>query len=231
MPVIKYIDIPVPCIQHQDWEQMRKEEGGRFCNQCHKTVIDFTNLTNQEIIDIVSGSSKICGRFDSWQLASVNNTLNKDAVAATPNIWKRIAVAATVIWSLSFLKAEAQSKPATIIQQPVIKDDSKPVNTPADTVTYRTISGKLIGSIDSLPVIGAVIRIDNIGTASNLKGEFKIKVPVTAKSITISLIGYLTKIVQISEKSDYRIIVAENPSAVYMGEVDITKYPAKPVNK
>jgi hypothetical protein len=207
---------------------MGPDPQGRFCNQCHKTVIDFTGLTNQQIIDIVSGGSKVCGLLERRQLLAINDTLNRGAVKTTPNIWKRMAIAATVIWSLSFLKSEAQSKPATM-QSPAIQSDIKPVSTPNDTVTYRTITGKIIIDKTKLPLVGAVIRVGNIATASNLTGDFKIRVPLATKNITISAIGYRTKMIQIDQKSDYQVVVADDLNVI--GEVDITKYPPKPANK
>jgi len=53
---------------HQNWDRMSPAEGGRFCNQCNKTVIDFSGLSHQEILARLSTGTKLCGRFTNVQL-------------------------------------------------------------------------------------------------------------------------------------------------------------------
>lgn len=63
------ISIPKPC--HEDWEKMTKNEQGKFCNLCAKTVIDFTQKSIEEIKSILSvnAGTKLCGRFKNEQLS------------------------------------------------------------------------------------------------------------------------------------------------------------------
>ncbi|WP_326984113.1 hypothetical protein VUJ46_06085 [Chryseobacterium sp. MYb264] len=62
------ITIPKPC--HENWDAMTKEEKGRFCSVCSKTVRDFTVATDDEIINAFANPSEknICGYFDESQL-------------------------------------------------------------------------------------------------------------------------------------------------------------------
>ena len=61
------ITIPTPC--HENWETMTREEKGRFCSVCSKTVRDFTAASDEENIDVVSNSTEeICGNFYEIQL-------------------------------------------------------------------------------------------------------------------------------------------------------------------
>lgn len=57
-----------PC--HENWDAMTPQSGGRHCDECDKTVIDFTGLTNDEISTYLTqhAGEKICGRFSSDQL-------------------------------------------------------------------------------------------------------------------------------------------------------------------
>lgn len=43
------ITIPKPC--DEKWESMTPQEKGRFCAVCSKTVRDFTNDSDDEILD------------------------------------------------------------------------------------------------------------------------------------------------------------------------------------
>ncbi len=61
------LKIDTPC--HEDWTSMSLNETGRFCLLCSKTVIDFTHLTDNEIIQLLEkNSNNLCGRFTDEQL-------------------------------------------------------------------------------------------------------------------------------------------------------------------
>jgi hypothetical protein len=61
------LSIPEPC--HEDWSKMTQEEKGRFCNSCKKTVIDFTGMSDRELIAFFKKpSGSLCGRFNREQL-------------------------------------------------------------------------------------------------------------------------------------------------------------------
>lgn len=55
---------------NRNWEDMQPVEGGHFCNDCQKKVVDFTDKTNDEIAAyLMSSTTKVCGRFAESQLA------------------------------------------------------------------------------------------------------------------------------------------------------------------
>lgn len=60
------VTIPKPC--HENWSTMTPEEKGRFCQVCSKSVRDFTNASDQEIIDDLSQNPNICANFRVDQL-------------------------------------------------------------------------------------------------------------------------------------------------------------------
>jgi hypothetical protein len=57
------IKIANPC--HEDWGKMSKNDLGRHCLLCDKTVVDFTKMSSEEIRDYLSkkGKERICGRI------------------------------------------------------------------------------------------------------------------------------------------------------------------------
>jgi hypothetical protein len=63
------ISIPTQCLE--DWNKMTPNQQGAFCGNCCKTVIDFTEKTDDEIkaILLASTKEKICGRFTNKQLS------------------------------------------------------------------------------------------------------------------------------------------------------------------
>lgn len=78
------VTIPKPC--HENWAAMTPEEKGRFCQVCSKSVRDFTNASDQEIIDDLSQNPNICANFRVDQLdrnlsySFLNSLLAKFAV-------------------------------------------------------------------------------------------------------------------------------------------------------
>eukprot|EP01041_Mallomonas_annulata_P034394 gene34394-57152_t len=63
------ISIPNPC--HENWNEMKAEEQGRFCSKCAKTVVDFTQKSKEQIKSYFEElSGKVCGRFRNEQLTA-----------------------------------------------------------------------------------------------------------------------------------------------------------------
>lgn len=62
------ISIPKPC--HEDWNKMTPDVKGAFCGSCQKSVYDFSNKSDEEIISVFKskGKEKVCGRFATGQL-------------------------------------------------------------------------------------------------------------------------------------------------------------------
>jgi hypothetical protein len=76
-----YIQVPEPC--HEDWSKMTQMEQGRFCRSCAKEVVDFSVMSDQEIIDFLSKPrGKTCGNFS-------NDQLNRAIKEPTPPAKKR----------------------------------------------------------------------------------------------------------------------------------------------
>ncbi len=100
------IIIPAPC--HENWDSMTPDEKGRFCSVCSKTVRDFRNAPDEEIIDAFSGSSEnICGNFNETQLerdlrySFINSIFIKFAVGF-------------ILTSGGFVSLEAQQKNVSV---------------------------------------------------------------------------------------------------------------------
>jgi len=62
------ITLPRPCLE--DWELMTPADRGRFCASCQKTVIDFTRMSDAEVIKFLRAKKgdHHCGHFHHSQL-------------------------------------------------------------------------------------------------------------------------------------------------------------------
>ena len=92
------------------------------------------------------------------------------------------------------------------------KGDVKVVDLSDGCASPVVVRGMVIGSDDKEPLIGASVVIDgtNKGVATNVDGQFALKVP-SDTSLVISYIGYKTKKVHVSSllHSDNNVIVLE----------------------
>lgn len=81
------IKIPNPC--HENWEAMTDTEKGKFCKICNREVINFSVLSDSQLLDVFEEhSSKVCGKFNNNQLnrnlhfSFVNLLFTKFAISA-----------------------------------------------------------------------------------------------------------------------------------------------------
>lgn len=79
------IHIPDPC--HEDWSKMTQEDKGKFCHVCSKTVVDFSNQSEEQINQYVLANShqRICGRFKKEQLFQPEQRLENKIVFKLPS--------------------------------------------------------------------------------------------------------------------------------------------------
>ena len=67
-----------PC--QENWEGMTPSESGRHCDKCKTEVIDFTQLTNSEIIHYFKSSKQRegCGRFLKSQIDTIQIPVDEE---------------------------------------------------------------------------------------------------------------------------------------------------------
>lgn len=97
-----HISIPVPC--HEDWSKMTPTQCGAFCNACQKEVVDFSQMSEAEIVERLSkANGNVCGRIAA-------NKLNRDLVKYEADhawySWKKWVIAAGVLLGVNNAKAE-----------------------------------------------------------------------------------------------------------------------------
>ena len=79
------ITVADPC--HESWHTMSPRAHGRHCSSCEKTVVDFTQFTDKQVLDLLKAEKNICGRFHATQL----NRHLKDS--SQPHWVKKVAYA------------------------------------------------------------------------------------------------------------------------------------------
>ncbi len=203
------ISIAEPC--HENWDAMLEAEKGRFCLSCQKQVVDFSNMTDSEVIKFLgSNTGSTCGRFMPDQL---DRTITKPKEAHFS--WKYI---------LRFLL------PAFLITNKAKAQMGFVAYTPAHTSPVAnkikaasTFNGKIIDSVTGKPVAAASVRIKGhlAGTQSAENGSFTLPNPMKLKNteLEISCIGYETKIFRaINTDTEIKLV----PASILMDPVVIT---------
>lgn len=85
------IKINNPC--PENWANMSPSQQGKFCQQCQKEVVDFTQLSTTEIEAFFQEERKgICGRFENRQLEALASTPS----FPTPSRMRKWAAAAVL---------------------------------------------------------------------------------------------------------------------------------------
>lgn len=229
------LKIDTPC--HQDWNSMTKTDIGKYCSNCSKTVIDFTSLTDNEIIQIIDKKSdKLCGRLNKLQL---NRLIENKQLSKHSTLYKTLTGLFLLGTAInSFAKNNLLSKQSSQMEIVSIADkktnntsQEKQKKEPILDSLKNVIQGKVIDIQSKEPLPGAIVVIKNskTGTTTDMDGKFKLIIPdrlLTDKiQLVISYIGYENTEFSIDKRTlhetkDFLIIQAQQS---LLGEVVVIK--------
>lgn len=165
------VEIPKPC--NQDWKKMTILEKGRYCESCEKTVIDFTNLSRQEIIRKLDGKKEVCGRIYASQLTEINATKSKTEFYFAK--WAMLLGLGSILG----------------ISEPVISQNIKPKIEQREKSNWKSllpkkaekntiiIKGKVSSLKNNFPLAGVNVTFKgtSIATQTDFDGKFSIEIP------------------------------------------------------
>ena len=89
-----------------------------------------------------------------------------------------------------------------------------PVSAPTAPNGEMTVAGTVISSADNQPIVGANIYVEgtNVGTTTDAGGNYKLTVPASAKTVTISFLGYDTKKISVRDIHLFKLITLADAS-------------------
>jgi len=189
------LNIDNPC--KEDWNLMKHEGNGRFCSNCSKKVIDFTTLSDSEIVKLLEkNTSRLCGNLNTDQL---NRTISIQESKSTPSFYKLLA-GLLLLGSTKNLQATNSTSIKTEISKPINKEElpsSEIGNTenPTDSL-IKIVQGVVLDSVTKEPIIGAIIKLKNTNkaVATDIEGKFKITIPndlpIDSITLIVRYIGY-----------------------------------------
>ncbi|MFC6996717.1 carboxypeptidase-like regulatory domain-containing protein [Rufibacter roseus] len=214
------VSIPQPC--QEKWQEMTPQAQGRHCQSCAKTVVDFTRMTDAEVVQWMSvQKGSTCGRFRRDQLEK-----ELKAVSPAQSNWTwRAAALAFATW-LSTTAAEAQSTKSKESTAEAVKTTNTISEENPSSGTPFIIKGTVVDSTDHSPLIGAsvVIKGTALGTSTDELGNFSLEVPASLQAqeqtIVIAYIAYKTqeiKLSQLTSDQSLEISLASDSTAL-LGE-------------
>ncbi|MDH5368347.1 MAG: carboxypeptidase-like regulatory domain-containing protein [Cyclobacteriaceae bacterium] len=171
----KQYSISVDRSCNEKWEQFKPTSIGGFCSSCSKNVIDFTSMSDKEVIEMISKSSeKTCGRFKSEQL---NRPILHSNILKKTISWNLVKMGIASIPLLLF-NQKAFTNP--LVEQQVVEVEQKGKQSrniiPQDNVSY-TISGIVVDEYgETLPGVNVILKGTTYGTITDFDGKFKIEV-------------------------------------------------------
>lgn len=181
------LQIPEPC--HENWNQMTSVDKGHFCSSCNKTVLDFTQKSDEQIIEAFESHEKVCGRFKTSQLNRQLVLERKEKNSF------RTLIASGFFSFLTFgyyQEVKAQGEPKTI------QTDSAATNMikgkPAVSILKKNVIRGTILDDNNLPLPGVnvIVKGTTTGTYTDFDGNFEIKAE-KEQTLELSFLGYLTK--------------------------------------
>ncbi|MBD2769081.1 carboxypeptidase-like regulatory domain-containing protein [Hymenobacter sp. BT664] len=157
------ISIPQPCAQ--PWATMTPTAAGRYCAACATEVIDFTHLSDAEILAYLArqGGRPVCALANPSQLAPLPTSR-----------WRRWVLAALALVGGPSVTSCATKPPQQLPRAAAAASDpSGPSATPAQQLIIR---GQVLDGADGSPVQGVNIFINDteFGTTTDEKGRFEL---------------------------------------------------------
>jgi TonB-dependent SusC/RagA subfamily outer membrane receptor len=220
------LSIPEPC--HESWQRMTPTDQGRFCNACAKEVIDFSMMTDTEVLNYFTSLSNenVCGRALPSQL---ERTISwpKEPKKRLFWYWNYI-----VMFFMFFAKgngAKAQGKCAQTVSVANL-NQVKPADISqalggniADglRIINKVIAGRVIDKQGN-PVSFASIYLKGVtkGVSADANGAFSIKAN-SSDMLSVSAAGYKTLLIKIGNDAVINIVL-ERSNTDLRGEVVVT---------
>jgi hypothetical protein len=221
-----YIQIPEPC--HEDWDQMTTAQQGRFCQSCCKEVIDFSVMSDAEIIRFLSKpQGKTCGNFASDQL---NRAISEPTTPAKQKLWAMIFSFLVTLFVSQKATAQRGKLSISSRQKETVKCETQlRGDTVATPVNEKfSIYGKVTDSSFN-PVAFATVSV--VGThlyaVADSAGNYSINnIPGGDITLSVSSVGFHSKELKLLPKENAAVkdvLLAANVTK--LPEVTVTSIP------
>jgi hypothetical protein len=222
------LSVPSPCVEK--WSGFTSSSDGRVCATCCKVVVDFTNMSENEVVNFITQKTgKVCGRFRTEQLKPYSQS-------PTANIqpgWHLLR-ASMLILLVVLANNPGFSNPLAMKANSEInryQEQSKNENSFVKDFTVRGMV-KSEEDMSPLPGVNIYLKGTEVGTVSDGDGKFEFPRKLKAGDVLVfSFIGLKTQEYVVTSDVQEQIQVSMAMSAdIMMGELVVdnvyTKQPS-----
>ncbi|RSK37502.1 carboxypeptidase-like regulatory domain-containing protein [Hymenobacter metallilatus] len=212
MPTRLTVSIPEPC--HENWQAMTPAAQGRHCAACSQVVVDFTRMTDAEVVAYLSRpTGPGCGRFRAEQLS---RPLRATAEAPASRRW--LAAALAVLGVGATVPAVAQTKPAAPVEHQILM--GVPLVPEAVVKPIPSIRGQVTDAAtgEALPGVTVLLHGLQISVSTRSDGTFELLLPT---SFTLGQIVEFHSIGFVAEEHSVGSVLAQNGSATIQLSPDV----------
>ena len=215
------INIPKPC--RENWQNMTAQQGGRFCENCQKKVIDFSALSDREIVrHFQNQTAPVCGRLSQYQL---NRVLLPQP--PKPRFGWLAAFLPLSLWGATAAAQSVNAPAFSQIEKPIVKKDIPQKSEKVRKSSTCTVSGIIKNTFDDMPLQRGVVRTKDrkMIILTDDKGFFKIEIPKRKATLQFGAIGYVWQNRTFKHGNHPNIeIVLEQDTLTLLGEVCVVPY-------
>lgn len=210
----------------EKFDNFKTTKAGGFCGSCQTEVIDFTQMTDKEIIlYFQNNQKKSCGRFNETQLKTYSTILPSKRIYSL----KKIGIGLMSFSLLSILainKSQAQQTTPTVITETSenTENSNENKNSTIENDPF-TIKGTITNDEgESLPGATIMLKGTNIGTYTDFDGKFSLVIPSNeGNALIISFIGLQGKEITVTENTPQNLTVVLKDTCELLGEVSVNE--------
>jgi hypothetical protein len=218
------LSVPKPC--HESWQAMTPAAQGRHCAACNKVVVDFTHMTDAEVLAYVGQSvGASCGRFRSTQLDRPLVVLDSDSGAS----WRKRLLAAVALLGLGTAASPAaqaqQAAPIRVQRTITMGMVAQPATSPP-LPPPLVVRGVVQDSATHEPLPGVTVLVagTTIGVSSDKDGAFELVLPEFFRDsqpipLQVSFVGYRTQHLPINPQQMEALTFNLVPDTRMLGEL------------
>jgi hypothetical protein len=214
------LSIPTPC--SEKWENFTPTEHGGFCSSCTKEVVDFTKMTDEQVIDFIKKRpSHLCGRLKQDQLRQYHQF---DFSKVRPGY---MFLKAGVLSLLLLLTSKPSPAGNSVVDPPKTAQESK-LSTQLQLEQIAggyVVRGVVISEEDGLPMPGVNVTIKGslTGTVTDAEGRFELPGRLKEGSVIIfAFIGYESREYVVNQSTVEVLEIVLKMDVSMRGEVVIT---------
>jgi hypothetical protein len=178
------ITIPTPC--NESWDAMLPNDQGRHCHSCVKTVVDFTQMNDEQVKYFLlnSNAEHVCGRFNTQQLHRISIELPQNIfqLATAMPWWKRFLLASLLAFSTMLFSCSTSVSGATLKGEMMIKD-----------TVPKTNCTPIVGKLQVIPTAPPPTTQVEMGEVAFVEKDTAAVKPPQAPEIKMGAVAYVKK--------------------------------------